>query len=108
MAKPESVVAHTRALSFIVPQDSTIEFYGSKLCVRVRYREAEKPEYLHFRAVDITHWVRVAGGADRYVLHSAQMQEWLQNLAKRGELLGFLVSDEDGRRILEVGNMGGF
>lgn len=106
----EAPVAHTRALSSILsnlPQDSTIEFYGSRLAVKVQWeRKAEYTETRFFKAIDATHWVEIVkGGRDGFVMHSAQMQGWLQERAKSGELLGFRVSDEDGRTLLEIGRM---
>jgi len=106
----ETPVTHTRVLSSLLsnlPQDSTIEFYGSRLAVKVQWeRKAEYTETRFFKTIDATHWVEIVkGGRDGFVMHSAQMQGWLQERAQHGELLGFRVSDENGRTLLEIGRM---
>ena len=110
MAKTETPVTHTRlSASFLsnLPTDSSFEFFGSRLTVRIQWeRKAEYTEIRFFKTIDATHWVEIVqGGRDGGVMHSAQMQSWLQDRLARGELLGFRLMDENANTLLEIGRM---
>lgn len=109
MAKHETPVTHTRlspSLLSNLPTDSHFEFFGSRLTVRIQWEGERKAEVRFFKTIDTTHWVEIVeGGRDGGVMHSAQMQSWLQDLLSHRRLLGFRLMDKDSFTLFEIGSI---